>query len=78
MGALLGGGTSWVSDDSVCGTVSLLEADMAGKGNPKTGGRRKGTPNKTSALLKDTVLQAAIAFHRTLQKPLLLTLSGRR
>ncbi len=25
----------------------------------KTGGRRKGTPNKTTALLKDAVLQAA-------------------
>lgn len=26
---------------------------------PKTGGRRKGTPNKTTALLKDAVLKAA-------------------
>ncbi len=32
---------------------------MAGKGNPKTGGRQKGTLNKTSALLKDAVLEAA-------------------
>jgi len=32
---------------------------MAGKGRPKTGGRQKGTLNKTSALLKDTVLEAA-------------------
>jgi hypothetical protein len=29
------------------------------KGTPKTGGRKKGTPNKTTALLKDAVLQAA-------------------
>jgi hypothetical protein len=26
----------------------------------KTGGRQKGTPNKTTALLKDAILQAAI------------------
>ncbi len=26
---------------------------------PKTGGRKKGTPNKTTALLKDAVLRAA-------------------
>ena len=32
---------------------------MAGQGRPKTGGRRKGTLNKTSALLKDAVLEAA-------------------
>lgn len=34
---------------------------MAGrsKGGPKTGGRQKGTPNKTTALLKDAILQAA-------------------
>ena len=32
---------------------------MAGKGNPKTGGRKKGVTNKTTALLKDAVLQAA-------------------
>ena len=29
------------------------------KGQAKTGGRRKGTPNRTSQLLKDAVLQAA-------------------
>lgn len=29
------------------------------KGSPKTGGRKKGTPNKTTALLKDAILQAA-------------------
>ena len=34
---------------------------MAGKGNPKTGGRRRGVANKTTALLKDAVLQAAEA-----------------
>ena len=32
---------------------------MAGRGNPKTGGRRKGVSNKTTALLKDAVLEAA-------------------
>lgn len=34
---------------------------MAGrpKGIPKTGGRAKGTPNKTTALLKDAILTAA-------------------
>ena len=32
---------------------------MAGKGNPKTGGRKKGSVNKTTALLKDAVLEAA-------------------
>ena len=32
---------------------------MAGLGEPKTGGRQKGTLNKTSALLKDAVLEAA-------------------
>lgn len=34
---------------------------MAGRkpGGPKTGGRQKGTPNKTTALLKDAILQAA-------------------
>ena len=26
---------------------------------PKTGGRKKGTPNKTTALLKDAILRAA-------------------
>ena len=34
---------------------------MAGKGQPKTGGRKKGTPNKTTALLKDAILEAARA-----------------
>ena len=34
---------------------------MAGKGNPKTGGRKRGITNKTTALLKDAVLQAAEA-----------------
>lgn len=28
-------------------------------GRPKTGGRKKGTPNKTTALLKDAILEAA-------------------
>ena len=34
---------------------------MAGrpKGGTKTGGRQKGTPNKTTALLKDMILEAA-------------------
>ena len=32
---------------------------MAGKGQPKTGGRKKGTPNKTTALLKDAIISAA-------------------
>lgn len=34
---------------------------MAGrpKGGTKTGGRQRGTPNKTTALLKDAILQAA-------------------
>ena len=32
---------------------------MAGKGRPKTGGRQKGTLNKTLALMKDAVLEAA-------------------
>ena len=32
---------------------------MAGQGKPKTGGRQKGTLNKTSALPKDAVLEAA-------------------
>ena len=32
---------------------------MAGQGRPKTGGRQKGTLNKTSALLKDAILEAA-------------------
>lgn len=29
------------------------------RNRPKTGGRKKGTPNKTTALLKDAILQAA-------------------
>ncbi len=29
---------------------------MAGKGQPKTGGRQKGVPNKTTAALKDMIL----------------------
>lgn len=28
---------------------------MAGKGRPKTGGRKKGTPNKTTAEFRETV-----------------------
>ena len=32
---------------------------MAGKGNPKTGGRKMGSVNMTTALLKDAVLEAA-------------------
>jgi hypothetical protein len=32
---------------------------MAGQGRPKTGGRQKGTLNKTSALLKEAILEAA-------------------
>ena len=34
---------------------------MAGKGNPKSDGRNRGVTNKTTALLKDAVLQAAEA-----------------
>ena len=30
------------------------------QGHPKKGGRKKGTPNKTTALLKDAILQAAM------------------
>lgn len=33
------------------------------KGLPKTGGRKAGTPNKTTALLKDQILQAGAAAH---------------
>ena len=29
------------------------------KGQPKTGGRKKGSPNKTTALLKEAILKAA-------------------
>ena len=38
---------------------------MAGRkpGTPKTGGRKKGTPNKITALLKDEILQAAEQAH---------------
>jgi stalled ribosome alternative rescue factor ArfA len=38
---------------------------MAGRkpGTPKTGGRKKGTPNKITALLKDEILQAAEEAH---------------
>ncbi len=36
--------------------MSKLEA-----GRTKTGGRQKGTPNKTTALLKDAILRAAEA-----------------
>lgn len=32
---------------------------MKRKGDPKTGGRQVGTPNRTTALLKDAILQAA-------------------
>lgn len=32
---------------------------MKRKGDPKTGGRQVGTPNKATALLKDAILQAA-------------------
>lgn len=31
---------------------------MAGKGDPKTGGRKKGTPNKVSGTLKEMILTA--------------------
>jgi hypothetical protein len=31
---------------------------MAGKGQPKSGGRKKGTPNKLNAELKDMILGA--------------------
>lgn len=38
---------------------------MAGRkpGTPKTGGRKKGTPNKITALLKDDILKAAELAH---------------
>ena len=32
---------------------------MAGRGQPKTGGRKRGAPNKMTALLKDAILEAA-------------------
>lgn len=43
--------------------MSKLEKGRASyrKGRAKTGGRQKGTPNKTTALLKDAILQAATA-----------------
>ena len=31
---------------------------MAGPGQPKTGGRKKGTPNKTTTLVKEAILRA--------------------
>ena len=31
---------------------------MAGKGMPKSGGRQKGSKNKTTALIKDMIIQA--------------------
>jgi hypothetical protein len=34
---------------------------------PKTGGRVKGTPNKTTALLKDAILKAADAVGEDMQ-----------
>ena len=39
--------------------AASFSLDMAGKGRPKTGGRQKDTLNKTSALLKGAVLEAA-------------------
>ena len=37
---------------------------MAGRrpGTPKTGGRKKGTPNKLTALLKDEILATPIEY----------------
>ena len=32
---------------------------MAAKGQPKSGGRQKGSPNKVTGMLKDAVLEAA-------------------
>lgn len=37
--------------------MSKVETNRPKK--PKTGGRARGTPNKTTALLKDAILQAA-------------------
>jgi len=31
---------------------------MAGRGNPKTGGRKKGTPNRINGMVKDEILAA--------------------
>jgi hypothetical protein len=36
---------------------------MADKNGKKTGGRKKGTPNKITALLRDDILQAASEAH---------------
>ena len=38
------------------------------KGSSKTGGRKKGTPNKTTALLKDALIQAAVKAGENLDK----------
>lgn len=38
--------------------MSKLEA-----GRPKTGGRKKGTPNKVNSLLKEDILAAAASAH---------------
>jgi len=32
---------------------------MAAKGQPKSGGRQKGSPNKVTGMLKDAILEAA-------------------
>ena len=34
---------------------------MAGSGQAKTGGRNKGTPNKLTSMVKEAILEAAIA-----------------
>ncbi len=36
---------------------------MAGKGQPRTGGRKKGTPNKVTGALKEAILMAAEKAH---------------
>lgn len=36
---------------------------MAGKGQPKTGGRRKGSPNKLTKALKEMILEALEGAH---------------
>ena len=36
---------------------------MGSRGNPKTGGRKKGTPNKTTTALREAILQAADEAH---------------
>ncbi len=47
----------------MCGNIVPLYyrgiLDVAGKGKPKTGGRQKGSVNKSTALLKDAILLAA-------------------